>query len=159
MKMFVSLLIALMAWTSPGFAQKPPIPADAFDLEAYSGRVVYVDFWASWCGPCRQSFPFMREMQEKYADQGLTIIAVNVDEDSKLAHDFLSEVPHNFTVVMDPKGQLAEQYQLMGMPSSYLIGRDGKQIESHTGFRQKDRADLEAKIQHALTMKHPEHSS
>lgn len=154
MKTFAGLLIALVAWSSPSFAADAPVPAEQFDLSDYTGRVVYVDFWASWCGPCRQSFPFMQEMQEKYAADGLSIVAVNVDTDSTLATNFLSEVEHNFTIVMDPQGQLAEQYQLQGMPSSYLIDRDGQQIQSHTGFRQKDREALEAKIQQALASKH-----
>jgi cytochrome c biogenesis protein CcmG/thiol:disulfide interchange protein DsbE len=122
----------------------------AFDLEQYQGKVVYLDFWASWCKPCRQSFPWMDAMQKKYATQGLVVVAVDVDEVPAEGEAFLKLLPAGFTVVHDPKGELAARYQLIGMPSSFLIGRDGKVIEAHKGFYEDSPAKYEAGIQAAL---------
>jgi thiol-disulfide isomerase/thioredoxin len=104
------------------------------DIASLKGQVVYVDFWASWCKPCRASFPWMNEMQAKYADKGLKIIAINLDEDSRNAKQFLDLLPASFKVVYDPQGNIASQYELVGMPSSYLIDKSGKLRASHQGF-------------------------
>lgn len=159
MRKMITLLLALGAWSGASFADEAPQPASAFEMQSYAGRVVYMDFWASWCGPCRQSFPWMEEMQEKYADQGFTVVAVNVDRDSESAEQFLHEVSHNFPIVLDPEGDVARRYELQGMPTSFLISRDGQQIETHTGFRQKDRAELEQRIREALAANSQEHKS
>ncbi|SDI75843.1 Thiol-disulfide isomerase or thioredoxin [Ferrimonas sediminum] len=98
---------------------------------------VYVDFWASWCGPCRRSFPFMNQLVQDFGDKGLTVVAINLDVDKQDADRFLTEFPANFAIVYDPDFTLAEAYQVGGMPSSYLIHR-GEIIETHVGFRPKD---------------------
>src|SRR4051794_39610306 len=92
------------------------LPADGgeFHLDAYRGKVVYFDFWASWCGPCKQSFPWMNAMQAKYADKGLVIVAVNVDNAHDDALKFLQQVPARFKIAYDPKGQVAQQYAIKG---------------------------------------------
>ena len=72
--------------------------ADTLNLDAYKGKVVYVDFWASWCGPCRESFPWMKKIQQQYGKDGLVVIAVNVDQEKKLADDFLNEFKPEFKV-------------------------------------------------------------
>jgi len=115
-------------------------------LSELRGKVIYLDFWASWCTPCRQSFPWMNDMQEKYGKQGLKVIAVNLDKENELAKEFIAATKPHFTIAFDPEGSVAEQYQVMGMPSSYLIGRDGKLHGSHIGFRNKDKAELEKNI-------------
>lgn len=103
-------------------------------LSDLKGKVVYIDFWASWCKPCRASFPFMNDMHAKYQAEGLEIIAVNLDENKENAEAFLERLPANFTVVFDPDGNIAQQYELVGMPSSYLVDRDGNLRASHQGF-------------------------
>lgn len=113
------------------------------DLAAYRGKVVYLDFWASWCGPCRKSFPWLDGLQARYADQGLVVIAVNLDTDRRLATDFLREVPVGFRIAYDPTGRLAAEWRLLGMPSSFVIDRAGKVRGQHTGFRSADQAVLE----------------
>jgi thiol-disulfide isomerase/thioredoxin len=131
-----------------------PSPASAqhtLDLEAYRGRIVWVDFWASWCTPCRRSFPWLNEVMTKYADRGLVVVGVNVDAERELADQFLREVPARFPIVYDPDGTLAMQYEVLGMPSSFLIGRDGEVISSHVGFRREERANYEASIVEALS--------
>lgn len=103
-------------------------------LAEHRGQVVYLDFWASWCGPCRKSFPWMNEMQQKYRDQGFVIISVNLDADKTLATEFLSETPANFLVIYDPEGDIAQQFNIQGMPSSLLIDKQGNVQQAHTGF-------------------------
>ena len=119
-------------------------------LKELKGKVVYLDFWASWCKPCKASFPWMHEMQAAYKDQGLVIVAVNLDSDKKMADDFLKEVDVNFIVAFDESGDSAYTYELRGMPSSYLIDRDGKLHASHIGFREKDKPKMEQAIKQLL---------
>ncbi len=120
-------------------------------LAALKGKVVYVDFWASWCGPCRQSFPWMNDMQQKYGAQGLQIVAVNVDVKRADADQFLSEVPARFALAFDAKGDGARRIGVRGMPTAVLIGADGKVVKVHQGFREQDRAELEALMVAALS--------
>lgn len=120
--------------------------ASSIDWAAYQGKVVLVDFWASWCEPCRQSFPWMQAMQQKYADQGLVIIAVNVDREPAKAAAFLQAHPANFAIRYDPEGRLAKQFNVQGMPSSFVLGRDGKPAAKHQGFFQAKQASYEAEL-------------
>lgn len=115
-------------------------------LNDYRGQYLYVDFWASWCGPCRQSFPWMNEMQAMYGDQGLNIIAINLDEKRDDAYQFLNEVDTVVDIAFDIKGETAQAYSVQGMPSSYLINPKGEIVFSHIGFRPVDKVKLEAKI-------------
>ena len=119
-------------------------------MTALKGKVVYVDFWASWCGPCKQSFPFMNELQAKYRAQGFEVLAINLDAKRDEADKFLAEVPAQFTVAFDAKGDSAKRFEIKGMPSSYLIGRDGKVAAAHRGFKEQDRRELESRIAQAL---------
>lgn len=98
------------------------------------GEVLYIDFWASWCNPCRKSFPWMNEMHKKYSSRGLKIVAVNVDTEAELAAKFLQQVPASFAVHYDPAGELATDFQIPGMPSSFIIDSAGRVHFSHTGF-------------------------
>lgn len=102
------------------------------DLSAHKGKVIYLDFWASWCGPCKESFPWMNELAQKYPD--VKVIAVNLDKEKKDADAFLAKYPAQFEVLFDPSGKSAESYKVKGMPYSIIIDKNGKQIESHIGF-------------------------
>ena len=108
--------------------------ADELDLSAYRGKVVYLDFWASWCVPCRLSFPWMNQLQQLYGPKGLAVVAVDVDRDRALGEEFLKQVPAAFRVVYDPSGHIARAYDFREMPTSVLIGRDGKPHFVHDGF-------------------------
>lgn len=126
-----------------------PTRAAPVNLEQLRGRVVYLDFWASWCGPCRQSFPWMQTLKNQYEAQGLTVIAVNLDTDRADAERFLQQFKPTFDVRFDPKGELAEGYRIKGMPASVLIDRHGVMRFTHVGFRSIDESAYEAQI-HAL---------
>ncbi len=115
-----------------------------------AGDIVYVDFWASWCTPCRKSFPWMNEMQEKYGDRGLRVIAVNVDQERALADKFLNDVPINFTVIFDKEGRLAKSFKVKGMPSSYLIDSAGNIKVAHKGFFEKNIEQYEEELSSLL---------
>ena len=119
-------------------------------LKDLRGKTVVLNFWASWCGPCKQSFPFMNDLQAKYRAQGFEILAVNLDAKRDDADKFLAEVPAQFTLAFDAKGDSAKRFEIKGMPSSYLIGRDGKVVAAHKGFKEQDRKDLEMRITQAL---------
>ena len=124
--------------------------AENLQLDEYEGKVVMLDFWASWCVPCRRSFPWMNEMQQKYADRGLVVIAVNLDNNSDDAASFLQEYPAKFQIVYDTNKELARQFEVQAMPSSFLIGRDGKLADMHLGFKVKQQDEYEAAILEAL---------
>lgn len=124
--------------------------ADAFDLQRYRGKVVLLDFWASWCAPCRHSVPWLNELQVKYADQGLVIIGVNVDRERAAADRFLAEAPARFQIVYDPAGALAQQYKVPGMPSSYVFDAEGRLVATHIGFRNSQREEREAELRKHL---------
>lgn len=123
---------------------------DAVSLAQLKGKVVYVDFWASWCGPCKKSFPFMNELKAKYGGQGFEVLAVNLDAKRSDADKFLAEVPAQFAVAFDMTGESAKRFDIKGMPSSYLVGRDGKIVAAHKGFHEEDRKELESRIVQVL---------
>lgn len=103
--------------------------------ETTKGKVVLIDFWASWCAPCKQSFPVMEELHKRYADRGLEIIAINVDENRSEMEAFLKKNAATFLIVRDADQKLVEKAGIATMPSSFLIDREGKVRFVHTGFR------------------------
>lgn len=116
------------------------------NLAHYRGKVVYLDFWASWCAPCKQSFVWMNAMQAKYGDYGLIIIAVNENKHRQNAKKFLDEVPAHFNIVYDPKGVLVKRYGLVGLPSSFLIEPNGNIYRRHLGFSDNSSGKYEHEI-------------
>jgi len=116
------------------------------NLAEYRGQVVYLDFWASWCGPCRESFPFMNELQRDLADRGLQILAVSVDKTAEDARRFLARYPAQFTVALDVAAACPSAFQLQGMPSSYIIDKGGAVRAVHAGFRNRDRAEIRQQL-------------
>lgn len=152
-KFFQAAAVTFLLAVGTAFSASAPALAageTALDLDQYAGKVVYLDFWASWCAPCRRSFPWMNEMREKYADDGLVIIGVNVDAERELADRFLAETPASFRIVHDPEGKLASEWQLLGMPNSFLINRNGEVVLRHVGFRSDTPGKLESEIRELL---------
>ncbi|UXH80329.1 TlpA family protein disulfide reductase [Roseateles amylovorans] len=115
-------------------------------LSRYKGHLVYLDFWATWCAPCRQSLPWMHDMQSRYGAKGLRIVAVNLDVNRAEAMQFLRSIPMSFDVAFDPVGDVPKNYRIKAMPTSLLIGPDGRVIAIHKGFRLEDTAEIEAQI-------------
>jgi thiol-disulfide isomerase/thioredoxin len=115
-------------------------------LADYRGKVVYLDFWASWCGPCRESFPFMNELQRELAGKGLQILAVGVDKTPEDARRFLARYPAQFSVALDTAGACPAAFQLQGMPSSYIIDKGGAVRAVHAGFRSRDRVEIRQQL-------------
>jgi thiol-disulfide isomerase/thioredoxin len=128
----------------------PAAESATIDLAAYKGKVVYLDFWASWCVPCRQSFPWMNQMHRLYGKDGLVVLAVNMDQVRADADTFLRQYPAEFTVRYDREGALAQTFKVRGMPTSVLLGRDGKTLLVHEGFKSRDAATLDQSIRSAL---------
>ena len=136
-----ALLAAVLLAIAPALAGETVI-----DLDQYEGKVVVVDFWASWCVPCRRSFPWLDEMQNKYLQQGLVVIGVNMDADAAAAESFLKEFPVSFDIVRDADGALARQYDVIAMPSSYVIDRNGNIAARHLGFKTARLQEYEATL-------------
>lgn len=127
--------------------------AEGIDLGPYRGKVVYVDFWASWCSPCLQSFPWMKTMQGSHGKEGLVILAVNVDRQREAAEAFLGKTQPNFPVIYDAENKLFDHYQLIGMPTALLFDRQGVLRTRHVGWRAEQRAEYEAEIKALLREK------
>jgi thiol-disulfide isomerase/thioredoxin len=136
-----ALLLQLSSATAGGKLKAgDPFPDLAgFQLEGQlpepaKNRIVLVDFWASWCGPCKASFPVMDELYKKYSKDGLVIIAVNLDDKRELMDDFLRKHPVTFPVVRDAGKKLVGAVSISSMPSSFVLDDHGKILSVHNGF-------------------------
>ena len=119
-------------------------------LEKAGDKLVVVDYSTSWCGPCKQEMPVLEALHEKYAEQGLVIVGVNIDNNKKKMDKFLQGTPVSFRIVHDPKIEVAQRYEPSTMPSSYFIGRGGKLRYVHEGFRKKDAEEIEERVKRLL---------
>ncbi len=142
-------------------SQQQPRPAPEFNLPTLTDKsmvslsslrdkVVYVDFWASWCGPCRKSFPELNKLYSKLKDDGFEIAAINVDSKEKDAKKFLSKYPVDYLTLYDAEQKTPELYAVQGMPSGYLIDKSGNVRYLHKGFKKKDIPKIEAEIRKLL---------
>jgi len=153
---FIFLLLTFIINPSAlAAASKAPVfelPGDteSISLEKYRNQVVYIDFWASWCSPCKYAFPWLNQMQERYGEDGFKVIGINVDKDKAMAAKFLELVPATFDIAYDPEGKVADLYSLKVMPSSYLIDRDGNLVHAHKGFKTSDGSRMEDMIRKLL---------
>jgi thiol-disulfide isomerase/thioredoxin len=109
-----------------------------YDLARLKGQVVYVDFWASWCGPCRVSFPIIDEIYQELAGRGFLVLAINVDEYPEDAMEFLEALPVSYPVVRDAEGETPAAFGIIGMPTGFLIDQQGTVVKIHQGFRKSD---------------------
>ena len=140
------LLGAVLLAALPGVGAAAIKVGDAFpDLAAYKlegklpdslkDKVVMIDFWASWCEPCKDSFPAMEDIHKRYGPKGLVVIAINVDENRADMEEFLKKNRATFTLVRDASQKLVEKAGIATMPGSFLIDREGKVRFVHTGYK------------------------
>ena len=159
--LFICLSLLLSYTSSAGssedFPDAPdfdlPIIANAegqLSLESLRGSVTYLDFWASWCGPCRLSLPALDALYQELAPEGLKVVAVSVDVVEEDALDFLKRYAVSYPVVIDTEGEAPKTYDVGGMPSGYLIDRDGRVRSVHVGFKRGDEVELREEIKALL---------
>jgi len=109
-------------------------------LSDYRGQVVLLNFWASWCGPCRQEMPALEKLHQRYGSYGFTVLGVNVEENSTPARRMLREIPVSFPILFDTRNQVSKQYQVSAMPTTVMIDRDGNMRHLHKGYKPGDEA-------------------
>ena len=154
----VALLASLASVSASSGADKAPPSIVVLDSltggsTIQEGVVVYVDFWASWCVPCKVSFPWMKDLIGKYGEKGLQVVTVNLDRDEDAAHKFLKDTGASLPVVFDPSGKLAKLYDLQVMPTSFLYARDGTLKLRKEGFNPEEVGSTERLIQKLLEEK------
>ena len=140
-RMFYLFALAVMVLPVAGASAAQPMSAANFNLDAFKGKVVYLDFWASWCGPCKLSFPYMASLEQSYQDKDLVVVTVNLDHSRKRADAFLRDVGVQIPVIYDEKGKLASEFHVEQMPTSILFDRTGKLRYVHKGFFQDKEGD------------------
>ena len=148
-------LIALLVQGSSVWAVEAgkPLPdLGLAEVQKTKGQYIYIDYWASWCGPCRQSFPWMNALQAKLGPKGLKVVAVNVDAKRADADKFLTHTPAQFTIAYDPQGESAKKLAIKTMPTSMLVSPEGRVVFVHSGFRTEETGQLEAKIAAAMAV-------
>jgi peroxiredoxin len=156
------LLISLLGllFTLPLMAAKMEMLAPDFTLKSHSGEnlklselrgeVVMVNFWASWCGPCRQEMPLLDQLYQRYKPMGFTLLGVNVEENTAAAKKMLKEAPVSFPILFDRKNQVSELYQVKAMPSTFLVDRDGKLRYLHKGYKPGYENDYQSQIRELI---------
>lgn len=150
------LLLSQSVWAVTAGANMPecalsPIgEGQNVNLSQYKGKVIYVDFWASWCGPCAKSFPFLNKMHEELKDKGLQIVGVDLDENLDDGKAFLTSHPASFQVLADVSKQCARDFDVQAMPSSYIIDKQGGIHHVHLGFKDGEAQDVRAMVEKLL---------
>lgn len=148
------LATASTAWAESGVVRvgMPSHPLIEKIASDYTDKVIYLDFWASWCAPCALSFEFMNGLQKKYGENGFQVVAVNLDQRSSDAGRFLAQFEHNFPVLFDPAGELATQLDLKSMPSSFIIVPGEGIVAEFRGFRESVKLEAEQRIVELLKL-------
>lgn len=141
------LLLLGMSMGVPA-AQWQPVPSvQQWQAQRPAAALTYLDFWASWCGPCQQSFPVMQQWQQRYATQGLRVLTISLDARAEDAQRFLTRVQTELPVQWDPDAILAQHFGVQTMPQSFLLDAQGQVLATHQGFRHKDIPALQSLIE------------
>lgn len=140
----------------PALAVTPSGPAPQFHLASmagkdinlaqYKGQVVMINFWASWCGPCRDEMPILEKLHAKYKPMGFTLIGVNVEPDSSAAANWLKATPVTFPILFDTKSEVSKLYSVPGMPSTVIVDRKGNLRWMHVGYKAGDENEYLSQI-------------
>ncbi|GAC19174.1 TlpA family protein disulfide reductase [Paraglaciecola arctica] len=152
--------IAVLFTSLQSFAADSKGPAPDFTLPSKNGgnvrlqeqlgNVVLINFWASWCAPCREELPYLEALQQEYADLGFTILAVNVDDDSSKADILLNDIPVSFPVLFDVNDDVSKLYQVNAMPTTVIVDRDGNQRLLHQGYKSGDEVQYKQAVKALL---------
>src|ERR1700751_4003378 len=144
----IAAIAASLSVALPALAGTPTAPAPAFTLGSrsgqevslaqYKGQVVMINFWASWCGPCRQEMPLLESIYRKYGRMGFTLLGGNVEPDSQAANEWLKQTPVSFPILYDKDSKVSKLYDVAGMPSTVIIDRSGKLRMLHRGYKPGD---------------------
>jgi thiol-disulfide isomerase/thioredoxin len=144
----IAAVAAALAVSLPALAGDPSGPAPSFTLSSsagqnvslseYKGQVVMLNFWASWCGPCRQEMPLLESIYKKYNKMGFTLLGVNVEPNSQAANDWLKATPVSFPILYDKDSKVSKLYDVAGMPSTVIIDRSGNLRVLHRGYKPGD---------------------
>jgi len=158
-----ALLAALAACAWPAAATDGSVPAPAFTLSSRAGgevsladlkgQVVMINFWASWCGPCRQEFPALDQIYAKYKPMGFTLVAINVESEKADAEKFLATTPASFPILFDPDNKVSGSYGVSAMPTTVLVDRQGRVRWLHRAYKPGDEAKYIEQIRAALREK------
>lgn len=141
---------ALEVGATPPPIDLPDLDGSPVELEELAGKVVLIDFWASWCGPCKKEMPMLQALHERHATRGLVVIGINIDRNEKKLESFLKHTPVTFRIVHDRRAEIASRYELSTMPSTFFVGRNGKLRHVHEGFREDHAELIERRIQTLL---------
>lgn len=153
--LLISLLTAIYAQPllsleigdyAPNFTLPTIDDSGQITLSELRGKIIYLDFWASWCGPCRLALPKLSILRSEYADRGVEVIAIDVDENREDGRLFLKRYPVTYPVLSDPDGKVTKTYDILGMPFSFLIDETGRIRYIHQGFRRGDETEIEKQI-------------
>jgi cytochrome c biogenesis protein CcmG, thiol:disulfide interchange protein DsbE len=150
--------LLLCAFASAALGADPPpdlkiqtLNGSPFSLESLKGQIVVLDFWASWCVPCRTSFPFFDTLQGKYQSRGLRVLGLTLEDDEDAVRAFLDDVPAAFTILRDPSGHAGEAFQVVAMPTTFLLDSQGRIVARFEGGDKRAHAKLEAAVSSLLS--------
>ena len=156
LKVLAAIILIILATSIPSFALEKGVKIPSFavkdqnghvyDLSGFEGNIVYIDFWASWCGPCKKSLPWLNGISRKYKDKGLKILAINLDTNKQDADKMIASIKPEFEIAFDPDGASPEEFEVDTMPSAFLIDRKGKIVEIYKGFNETDEEAIEKNI-------------
>jgi peroxiredoxin len=156
MKSKFAAMVAALALSLPALALAPSKPAPQFSLAArggktvnlaqYKGQVVMINFWATWCHPCREEMPLLESIYKKYGKMGFTLVGVNVEPDSKPAEDWLKTTPVSFPILFDTKSEVSKMYDVNVMPSTVIVDRKGNVRVIHRGYKAGDENEYQDSI-------------
>jgi peroxiredoxin len=136
----VSSLVGASASIAPSFAL-PSRAGETVTLDKLKGQVVMINFWASWCGPCRTEMPLLEQMYKRYSPLGFTLLGVNVEADTKDAEKWLAATPVSFPVLFDKESKVSKMYDVNAMPSTVFIDRKGNVRYLHRGYKNGDESE------------------